>query len=79
MQGFVNNKPKRYVPRSRQHFSKHPSGADDALQLTGFAYSYVDARPSRCTLARDLVHRAGSRVKPVKVSGGTISLPDLGD
>ena len=36
MRKSVNNKPKRYVPRSRKHFSKHPSGADDELQLTGF-------------------------------------------
>jgi hypothetical protein len=78
MQGFVNHKPKRYVPRSRQHFSKHPSGADDALRLTGFAYSYVSA-PQSVYSCPGLVHRAGSRVTPVKVSGGTISLPDLGD
>ena len=78
MQGFVNSKPKRYVPRSRQHFSKHLSGAYDALRLTGFAYSYPDARQSVYSCP-GLVHRAGIRVKPVKVSGGTISLPDLGD
>jgi hypothetical protein len=81
MQGFVNHKPKPYVPRSRQNLLKHPSGADYALLLTGFSYSCVDACASRCTVAQDeaLAHRAGNRVKPAKVSGGKILLPDLGD
>jgi hypothetical protein len=56
----------------------HPPGAIDAQELTGFAQSYVDALQSVYSCP-GLVHRAGSRVKPVKVSGGTISLPDLGD
>jgi hypothetical protein len=80
MQRFVNHKPKPFVPRSRQLY-RHHFGATDALQLTGFSYSYVDARSSRCTLALDeaLAHGAGSRIKPARVSGGWILLPDLGD
>ena len=77
MQGFVNYKPTRYGPRSRQYLPTKPQPfvANDALTLTGFSYSCVEARRGRCSL----VHRAGSRFKPVTVSGGNIPLPDLGD
>jgi hypothetical protein len=53
------------------------SGANDALRLTGFAYSYTGARQSVYSCPDEALVQG--RVKPVKVSGGTISLPDLGD
>ena len=80
MQRFANHKPSLLF-HGPANFYRHHFGAIDELPLTGFSYSNVDARSSRCTLALDetLAPGAGSRIKPAIVSGGRILSPDLGD
>ncbi len=61
MQGFVNDKPKPYASRSRQHFSKHPPGAYDTLLLTGLRIPVWTRVPDSVLLLRTRLGRIGKQ------------------